>query len=100
MTALDPTTYRLGDYPATAAALRHATMIEIQTDRADADPAERTLLLRHGMSSLLLVPLIVDQRPLGVLQLAHRLPHRWTARDITHARGLAEHVGNTLLRLR
>lgn len=97
---LDTATYLLSDYPATATALRDACMIEIHTDRTDTDHAERMLLLRHGMSSLLLVPLIVDQVPLGILELAHRQPHRWTTRDITHARGLAEHVGNTLLRLR
>ncbi|MGH8960722.1 MAG: EAL domain-containing protein [Jatrophihabitantaceae bacterium] len=97
--AIDPTPYLLSDYPATEAALREATMMEIQTERADTDRAERLLLVRHGMSSLLLVPLIVDQVPLGILELSHRRPHRWTNRDITHARGLAEHVGNTLLRL-
>lgn len=89
---IDTTEYRLTDYPATAAALHDGIMLEAHTHRPDSDPAERALLRRHNMTSLLLVPLLIDGLPAGILEISHRQHHRWTARDIAHARSLADHL--------
>ena len=96
---IDPTAYRLSDYPATAAALRDAVMLEVHADQPDSDPAERAVLHRYGMASMLLVPLLIEGRPIGVLELNRSRPHRWTGRDVGHARSLAEHVAHAVIRL-
>lgn len=96
---IDPGVYRLRDYPATAAALRDAVMLEVHADQPGSDPAERAVLRRYAMASMLLVPLLVDGRPIGVLELSRSRPHRWTGRDVGHARSLAEHVAHAVIRL-
>ena len=96
---IDPTPYRLADYPATAAALRDGVMLEVYVDQEDADPYERALLDRLGMSSVLLVPLIVEGAPKGTVELFRDSPRRWSARDIRDARILAQHLAHALGRL-
>ena len=96
---IDTVVYYLADYPATADALRDGLMLEVHADRANSDPAEQGVLHRYKMASLLLVPLVLDEQPIGILELNRSRPHRWTVRDISHARSLAEHVTHALLRL-
>ena len=96
---IDPTPYRLADYPATAAALRDGVMLEVYVDQVNADPYERTLLDRLGMTSLLLVPLTVEGVPKGALELFRDSPRRWSARDVRDARILALHLAHALDRL-
>jgi EAL domain-containing protein (putative c-di-GMP-specific phosphodiesterase class I) len=96
---IDHAMYPLADYPATRAALESSMMIEAHTNDPDGDPAERQLLAKHEMASLLLTPVVTGGRPLGVLELLHRTHRRWTNDDMAHARTLAEHLANVLLRL-
>jgi GAF domain-containing protein len=96
---LDPTLYRLADYPATAAALDEGVMFEAHVDQPSADRAEQDVLRRLGMSSVLLVPLLADQRRCGVLELFTEKPRRWSGRDIALARILAHHVAYALGRI-
>jgi EAL domain-containing protein (putative c-di-GMP-specific phosphodiesterase class I) len=97
--AVDRTTYRLGDFPATRAALEAGDLLEVHVDDPGSDPAERQVLHRLGHASLLLVPLIAAGEPIGILELAHRTHRRWTSHDVAHARGLAEHVSNAIMRI-
>jgi EAL domain-containing protein (putative c-di-GMP-specific phosphodiesterase class I) len=96
---IDPTPYRLADFPATAAALRDGMLLEVYLDQDDADPQERRLLERLGMAGVLLVPLLVEGRPRGTLELYRDSPRRWNAREIKDARILGQHVGYALDRL-
>ena len=96
---IDPASYRLADFPATAAALRDGVMLEVYVDQVNADPYERTLLDRLGMTSLLLVPLTVEGVPKGALELFRDSPRRWSARDVRDARILALHLAHALDRL-
>jgi len=96
---IDPSDYALADFPATAAALRDGVMLEVQAYCDDADPSERALLKRLGQASLLLVPLIIDGRPRGALELFRETRRRWTGRDIEDARILAQHLAHALDRL-
>jgi EAL domain-containing protein (putative c-di-GMP-specific phosphodiesterase class I) len=96
---IDPIPYRLADYPATAAALRDAVMLEVYLDQEDADPDERALLERLGMASVLLVPLTVEGVPKGTVELFRESPRRWNARDVRDARILAQHLAHALDRL-
>lgn len=96
---IDPTPYPLTDFPATAAALRDGLMLEVYIDQDDTDPYERALLDRLGMASLLLVPLVVETRPCGTLELFRDTPRRWSAREIQDARILAHHLAHALDRV-
>jgi len=96
---LDGNTYRLSDFPATAAALREGVMLEVHAGSAESDPAEREVLRRLGMASLLLVPLIGADGPLGVLELSCSRPRRWTAGDLSIARIVSRHVAHALARI-
>jgi GAF domain-containing protein len=71
----------------------------VHVDDPGSDPAERQVLHRLGHASLLLVPLIAAGEPIGILELAHRTHRRWTSHDVAHARGLAEHVSNAIMRI-
>jgi len=98
-TQVDPESYRLVDYPATAAALRDGVMLEVQAKGSPVDAAELDVLHRLGMASLLLVPLILDHQPCGILEMFYEQPRRWTGRDLENARILAEHVLHALGRV-
>ena len=96
---LDPRVYALSDYPATQAVMNGSDSLEIQLSDPGADLAERELMQELAYASMLLVPLSDGVKTIGVLEFAHRTPRRWTAHDIAHARGLAEHLAPVLLRL-
>lgn len=96
---VDTGVYALADFPATRAALESAVMIEAHANDPDSDCAERELLIRQGMASLLLTPVVSGASPLGILEFRHSANRRWTNDDMTHARTLAEHIANVLLRL-
>ncbi|MGH8960045.1 MAG: EAL domain-containing protein [Jatrophihabitantaceae bacterium] len=96
---LDHGTYDVTEFPATALALSTGVTIEAHLNDPLSDPAERDVLARLGQASLLLVPLCVNGSAIGVLELAHRTPRRWSSHDIANAHGLAEHLCNVLQRI-
>jgi GAF domain-containing protein len=97
--AIDTATYAVADYPATRAVLDTQVVVEVHASDANADPAERALLIDVGQASLLMVPLTVGDRSIGVLELLQREHRRWTGTDIANARGLATHLSNALARI-
>jgi EAL domain-containing protein (putative c-di-GMP-specific phosphodiesterase class I) len=96
---VDDGMYVVADYPATRYALQTGSLIEAHVDDPHSDPAERGLMNKQGLASLLLVPLLRGGRPVGVMEFSHRSPHRWMVRDITIARMLADHVAQAIGRL-
>jgi EAL domain-containing protein (putative c-di-GMP-specific phosphodiesterase class I) len=96
---VDAQLYPLREFPATQGALESAIMVEAHVNDPDSDLAERTLLARADMASLLLTPVVGGGVPLGVLEFRHRTHHRWTYAEMSHARTLAEHIANVLMRL-
>jgi putative nucleotidyltransferase with HDIG domain len=61
--------YYLTDYPTTAAVLESTTPCSISADDAAADPAELFVLREMDMQAVLLVPLIVETRAWGLIEL-------------------------------
>jgi EAL domain-containing protein (putative c-di-GMP-specific phosphodiesterase class I) len=96
---VDPGEYAVAEYPATLAALRAGTMIEAHVDDPNSDPAERAILARDGFASVLVTPVMDEGTPLGILEFTSYQHHRWTRRDIGHARTVAEHLAGTLRRI-
>jgi EAL domain-containing protein (putative c-di-GMP-specific phosphodiesterase class I) len=97
--ALDTTVYRLADYPATLAVITSGGTVEVQVSDPAADPAECALMQALGHASLLVVPVFNAGRTIGVLEFAQRTQRRWSAQDVAHAQGLAEHLSPVLRRL-
>lgn len=96
---LDAKAYSLTDYPATLAVFDGAGATEIQIADPDGDPAERARMEALGHASLLLVAVYDGDQTIGVLEFAQRTAKRWSAQDVAHAQGLAEHVSRVLKRL-
>ena len=61
--------YYLADYPTTAAVLESGVPCSISADDAGADPAELFVLREMGMQAVLLVPLIVEMRTWGLIEI-------------------------------
>lgn len=95
---LDQTHYRVAEYPATLRVLETGAAAEVHINDPDADPAEAALMRSLGYASLLMLPLSVSGRPIGVLEFAQRSHRRWSTLDIAHGRGLATHIGDALVR--
>jgi putative nucleotidyltransferase with HDIG domain len=62
-------TYYLSDYPATAAVLESRVPSAICIDDAGADPAELFVLREMEMNAVLLVPIVVETRAWGLIEL-------------------------------
>jgi EAL domain-containing protein (putative c-di-GMP-specific phosphodiesterase class I) len=96
---LDLHSYTLADYPATLAVMTGSGSLEVQLANPDADLAERTLMQQLGYASMLIVPVRQDGRAIGVLEFAHRSPRHWSAQEVAHACGLANHLSPVLRRI-
>jgi len=84
------TFHSLTDYPATRQVLENIQPLLVHADDPMADPAERALLEKYGYSSVLLLPLAVGARPLGLIELSHRSGDvSFTQEDIRLAQSLA-----------
>ncbi|HSJ54089.1 MAG TPA: GAF domain-containing protein, partial [Anaerolineae bacterium] len=71
---LDPpappgTVYRLDELPATRQVLLSRQPLALQASRSDVDEAERAMMLRQGISSKLMVPIIARDKVVGLLEL-------------------------------
>jgi EAL domain-containing protein (putative c-di-GMP-specific phosphodiesterase class I) len=98
-TAIDPTVYRLADYPATRVVLETGNTVEAHLSDTTTDGNERRLMRALGYASLLMIPLTADGQSVGLLEFAHRTARRWTSQDIAHGRGLARHISSALPRM-
>jgi putative nucleotidyltransferase with HDIG domain len=61
--------YYLADYPATEAVLESRVPCSISANDACADPAEVFVLREMEMQAVLLVPLVVEKRPWGLIEV-------------------------------
>jgi putative nucleotidyltransferase with HDIG domain len=61
--------YYLADYPATETVVRSRVPCSISADDPGADPAEVFVLREMEMQAVLLVPLVVENRPWGLIEI-------------------------------
>lgn len=90
----------LSDQPTIRQALITGRVVEAHVHHPDLHPATRDAMMRRGLVSMLVAPLIADGVPLGVMHLGQRQATRWRAHQIAQARSLADHVASVLLRIR
>lgn len=83
--------YHLDEYPATRRVLQEQTIVCIQRDDPQADPAERAYMEQAGQQSLLMVPLVVEGNTVGLLELYQRdRPCTFTPEELALAQALAD----------
>jgi len=82
--------YHLDEYPATKRVLLEQTTLCVQRDDPQADAHERAYLEQTGQRTLLMVPLLVEDRTIGLLELYQReRACDYTPEEIELARALA-----------
>jgi excisionase family DNA binding protein len=77
----DASPYRLRDFPLTRRVLSEQTTAVVNVDDPHADPAEVAELRREGDRSLLMVPLVVQGRSLGLLEVVDQKRSREYSRQ-------------------
>ena len=82
--------YALEDYPLTARVLRERVPAVVQADDPSADPAERALMEKTGVKSLLMLPLQAYGRVIGLVELASSHRRDLGPREVRLARTLAD----------
>jgi EAL domain-containing protein (putative c-di-GMP-specific phosphodiesterase class I) len=91
--------YALFDYPLTLRSLANREAMQVIVSKHGADPDEVHLLHRDGFGSLLMLPLIVSSRAVGLLELAAVPRRSWTSTEITRAWVHAHQLGAALIAL-
>ena len=86
------TTYRLADFPATRHVLLSRQPITINVSDPDADPAEVAHLLRSETTSLLMLPLAIGDRVIGLVELDHEEERYFSPADVRICQTLADHA--------
>jgi diguanylate cyclase (GGDEF)-like protein len=81
--------YALSSYPATRAVLGERRPYVVDIDNPDADPAEVDYLRSIGHRTLVMIPLVVRDQSIGIVELFARKAHAFTDREISVAQVLA-----------
>ena len=77
--------YRISDFPLTAEALRTGEPRAVSFLHGDVDPAEAFILRELAMNALLLLPLRVESRPWGLVELYEMRLREFSEDDIAIA---------------
>jgi PAS domain S-box-containing protein len=86
----DPTLYyHLEDYPATAHVIETLRPLVVQANDPAADPAELAYMKEHGVATLVVLPLAVTGRAIGVVELEARDETRFGEQQVSLAMTLA-----------
>ncbi len=84
----DAAAYRISDFPLTAETLRTKQPRAVSFLGDDVDPAEAFILRELAMNALLMVPLHVDGRPWGLVELYEMRLRQFTEDDVAIAQFL------------
>jgi diguanylate cyclase (GGDEF)-like protein len=95
----DEASYRLSDFPITAATLESGEPRAVSFLDGDVDPAEAFILRELGMNAVLLLPLHVAGKPWGLVELYEMRLRRFTDDDLVVARFLVAQAERRLATL-
>jgi diguanylate cyclase (GGDEF)-like protein len=85
----DELDFTVSEYPLTEQVLRTQVAAQVLVGDPDADPTETALLLRHGLRSLLMVPVVRRGETLGLIEAYSPEERPWTRNDINRTRIIA-----------
>lgn len=74
--------YAIADYPASAECLRSLTPVQIRRNDPQADPEELRLLAEVGLGGVLIVPVVHEGEPVGLLEIFTEDPRHWTRAEL------------------
>ena len=94
-----PETLTLADHPSTARALEDGATYACSLDSRDADPTEVARLRRRNAGAVLVVPLLVGDRPVGAVELFDSRPRRFSGDEQRLALTLGGYVAAVLDRV-
>jgi signal transduction histidine kinase len=82
--------YDLNEYPATRAVLEEGTPAQFRLDDTNIDPGERQFMENTRVRSLLMLPLVIQDRTIGLAELIDRHTFRtFTSQEISLVQTLA-----------
>ncbi len=88
--------YPLGDYPLTRRVLENGQIEVVDADGDDADEAEARLLRQERMRGLVMLPLVVNDRVIGLIELTSKVRPSSDPGRITLARTMAHEAAMAL----
>ncbi len=89
--------YRLDDYPASRRVLQHRQPIAVQVADPEADASEVALMVAKGMRSLLMVPLVVRDEAIGLLEvIEYSRDREFTPTEVSVCQTLANQMAAAL----
>jgi PAS domain S-box-containing protein len=90
-------TFSLHDYPLTRRVLQENITIQLHSDDPQADPAELALMRDAGVKTLLMLPLVVRDETLGLVEIESVEPGRvFTQREIALLETLGVYAANAI----
>lgn len=90
---LPGTIYELNEFPVRERVLRQRQVVAMRLGQKDVDPREISLMERRGATSRLLVPLVVNDLSIGLIELEIREQNRYfETADVRLARTLASNA--------
>ncbi len=87
--------YQLSDYPATRRVLETGERYLVHADDPAADPAEASYLREIGHRTLAMLPLVVHDQSIGIVELSSSRPNAFTERDVELAQLLVREAAVT-----
>jgi GAF domain-containing protein len=88
--------YAFDEYRATERVVREREALHVSVFDPASDPAEVELLRRHGLTSLLMLPVIAGERTVGLLELRTASSRIWTRSDLQRAWIVAYQLGHVM----
>lgn len=93
-------TYALSDYPATRSVLQNRVGIAVHIDDPTADPSEKTLLVKHKRNAVLIVPLVVRNESIGIMEIFKLKNDGNLANQLHLFQGIANQIAAALENIR
>lgn len=91
--------YLLDDYPATKASLESRRSYSVSLGDETVDPSEAFVLRELAMASVLVVPIVVSERPWGVAEVYDAQPRRFDKDEVAVADLFVRHVAALLAQI-
>jgi GAF domain-containing protein len=88
--------FHLSDYPATAHVMKTLQPIVVQIDDPHSDPAELAYMREHEMATLVIMPLAVKGKAIGVMEVESSQKHHFTSSQIDLMVALANQAAAAL----
>jgi PAS domain S-box-containing protein len=93
-----PGVYSLDQYPARRRVLKERSNIHVHSTDPKVDPAELEWMKSAGAASLLRLPLVADDRVLGLLELVYETHHPFSDTELRLAREMVNQVAAAINR--